>query len=136
MLFASRQLHCLQKATSSGVFRSYMKKYKPEDPSIPEYDPLDFEPFKLQVEKEKIAMGYTMEEVFGKYYGINHPPAIKREMTKDSIVFTVVGIVLIVMAFQSANITRSEEKDFKEYLLHDMHTIRPLPDRIQHPNKI
>lgn len=34
--------------------------------------------------------GYTMEELYGKRYGIKHSASIRREMRKDNILFCLV----------------------------------------------
>ena len=52
----------------------------------------EFEPFKFNIERQNLIHGYTMEELYGRYYGLKHSPLVKKEMMKDNLV--AIGILL------------------------------------------
>ena len=74
--------------------------------------------------------GYSMEELYGflfyfrAKYGFRHSPAVKREIAKDSIMFTV-GLLTFFMYTLWWRWERNEtEATFDAYLNNDRHTLR------------
>lgn len=95
-------------------------------PEAPEYQEIDFQKFKFDSERTNQMLGYTMEELYGKKYGIRHSPAIEKEIRKDTYFFGICA----VLAFFYFNYVRRQKLNnsdaWNNYVYHDMNTIRPI----------
>jgi hypothetical protein len=74
------------------------KKPFSKDAKAPAYNPIEFEPFKFERERNQIFHGYSFQELFGKAYGEKHSNLIRKEMNKDNIVFWVLISAILYLA--------------------------------------
>lgn len=81
-----------------GADHNLGKQNKPR--VIPEYNPLEFEPFKYARERAQLYKGYTYEELYGVYRSIEHSNVIKKEIRKDTI---VMWLVILGMGYYAFN---------------------------------
>lgn len=79
----------------------------------------EFEPFKFTREKQQLYHGYTVEELYGKRYGLNHSPMVRKEMSKDNVMVIVAILAGMVMCGLSREHDKTLEKDWKTYIAHD-----------------
>jgi hypothetical protein len=107
--------------------------YKKPD-QVPEYDRVEFEPFKFNHEKHQVFSGYTMEELFGARYDRKVPDEVRRQQGFDTfMILLTIGLSLYLVA-QSRNTWMVDDEYFKSYLYHDMNyrrAVNPEERRVQ-----
>ena len=122
----------------------------------PEYERREFDAYKYEYEKTQSHLGYSLEELFGKRYGLKHSEVIKKEMRKDTYVLLFAALLCTVFVAQSRNSRYEENVAFKivsvfifflyilfkwkplifaclqirinNYVHRNMHTVREIPD--------
>lgn len=121
------------KGNPKFLFKSLIRSSKPlffsNSPQRlgPEYDKREFDAFKHEYEKQQNYLGYSLEELYGKRYGIKHSPKIVEEMKFDSVVF-VIAIFLVGLYVNNVRNSRYEENEaWNNYVHRDMSLVRPIP---------
>ena len=91
---------------------------------VPKYNPIEYELFKFPHERDSLMHGYTLQELYGKKYGLKHSPAIKHEISKDNIMIVIAVVFSFTLAILSRNKDHEDEKAWLEYYYHDMSYVR------------
>ena len=94
----------------------------------PEYDRREFDAYKYEYEKTQSHLGYSLEELFGKRYGLKHSETIRKEMRKDNYVLVLAVILAGVFIATSRSRRYDENVAFSNYVHRNMHTVRPIPE--------
>eukprot|EP01017_Pseudomicrothorax_dubius_P011825 TRINITY_DN1452_c0_g3_i1.p1 TRINITY_DN1452_c0_g3~~TRINITY_DN1452_c0_g3_i1.p1 ORF type:complete len:155 (-),score=30.07 TRINITY_DN1452_c0_g3_i1:147-611(-) len=95
-----------------------------EYPRPPNYDPMEYEPFKFDVERQSLGIGYTTEELYGKRFGMRYSTSVERETIKDTIMFYVVVFGTLFGLMLSRDSVLQEEDAFLTYLHSNMQNNR------------
>ncbi len=91
---------------------------------VPVYNPTEYEPFKFKHERENLFYGYTMQELYGKRYGMKHSPQIRREIAKDNIMIVISLTLMLSLALTDRTEQNREEDAWQDYFYHDMNYYR------------
>ncbi|KAM3127298.1 hypothetical protein pb186bvf_020584 [Paramecium bursaria] len=86
--------------------------------------PYEFEQFKFGIERANLIHGYTMEEMYGRFYGLKHSPEIKKQLIKDNFVAAFIiglgfGISLLYQKQSSL-----DERNWRNYFYADLPVVR------------
>ena len=86
----------VQRTTRAALSRAFAKKEfgSKGKKNYPDYDPMEFEPFKYPRERAKLMPDYTYGELFGIHQNIKHSNFIKKEMVKDN---TMLGVAVLLL---------------------------------------
>lgn len=95
--------------------------------NVPTYDRAEFEPFKFKHERENLHYGYTLQELYGKRYGLKHSPQIRKEIGKDNIMIVVALLFTFSMALLNRQHQYEEDVAWENYHYHDMNYYRNKP---------
>lgn len=98
-----------------------------EPPTLKQFE---LEPFKFNHERDQLVYGYTMEEMYGKKFGLKHSATILREMKKDSIMMVFGLIGGIIFCYKMREERFQIDADFDEYVYANKNTFRPIPDHV------
>jgi hypothetical protein len=119
-------------STTYKALRAFSEVNKPNNgngnnkgtPSAPQYNELEFEAFKFKHERNSLIYGYTLQELYGKRYGLKHSPEVRREIAKDDIMMFIAIFGTLGLALASREQFYAEDKAFEDYLYSDMNYVR------------
>lgn len=91
-----------------------------KETDVPSFSRAEFEPFKFRHERENLHYGYTIQELYGKRYGVKHSPAIRREITKDNFMIVIAFGIVLGLCLSGRHHQEREDEAFDEYYYSDM----------------
>ena len=105
-------------------FAETPQNIKQVEDTVPSYSRAEFEPFKFKHERYNLHYGYSLQELYGKRYGLKHSPQIRREISKDNIMIVVALTIMLSLALLNRNHQHREDQAWEEYHYHDMNYYR------------
>jgi hypothetical protein len=97
---------------------------KEKNPPAPVYNPVEFEPFKFKYERENLIYGYTLQELYGKRFGLKHSPAVRKEIAKDDAMIVIAIVGSLALCIWSREQWNRETEAWENYIYHDMNYYR------------
>ena len=76
----------LLRTKNAQLSRAFAKKTFGKQKPLHEYNPVEFEPFKFQYEREELFKGFTQDELFQRDFGERHSNQVRRDMSLDSFI--------------------------------------------------
>ena len=92
--------------------------------NVPAYSRAEFEPFKFKHERYNLHYGYSIQELYGKRYGLKHSPQIRREIAKDNVMIIVSFVIMLSFGLLDRQYKYQEDQAWDEYHYHDMNYYR------------
>ncbi|KAL4433338.1 hypothetical protein ABPG74_017442 [Tetrahymena malaccensis] len=102
-----------------------------KSPAPPTIGQVELEPFKFNHERDQLIYGYTMEELYGKKFGLKHSATILREIKKDTIMMILFVIGGFTYCYHMRETRFQLDDDFNEYVNTNKQTFRPIPDHVK-----
>lgn len=93
-------------------------------PPAPKYNPIEFESFKFKHERNNIIYGYTLQELYGKRYGLKHSPEVRKEIFKDDIMMFIAIFGALGLAIASREKWHEDDETWEAYIYSDMNYVR------------
>lgn len=90
----------------------------------------ELEPFKFNHERDQLIYGYTMEEMYGKKYGLKHSATIQKETNKDNIMMVIFVLAGVSYCYYMRENRFQLDTDFDEYAHAHRQNFRPIPDSV------
>ncbi|CAD8095494.1 unnamed protein product [Paramecium sonneborni] len=84
----------------------------------------EYEPFKFGIERQSMIHGYTMEEMYGRFYGIKHSPLIQKELKKDNLIALAILLGGSVITFYYNEWGVQDQANWLQYYYADLTTKR------------
>ena len=67
------------------------------------YDPIEYESFKFEKEKEKYYAGYDITDIYGKNLYMEHSPKVKKDISTDNLVMVLFFIITVYFVIEKKN---------------------------------